>query len=236
MRILKKNNVLIVCFTILLTITQATATNWTISKENSLKVNELFSSKYCDQVISKQVLKICYDYEMKGAKYIEYRLIGSKVNYQNIKKRPKFYTERTLDKNKRSTYKDYTHSGYDRGHLAPDAAFDYDLKSLRKIYTMANIIPQNPKINRYYWIKVEKYAREQAKKLGFVNVLNGVIYNKNPKRIGKNRIAVPTAFWKMISNEKAGFKQCFMYYNHVSSNSGQDFLFDHEFPCNKIQF
>ena len=61
----------------------------------------------------------------------------------SIKKRPSFYTEKNLKKKYRSHTRDYTHSGYDRGHLANDASFDYDKKIVRKTYTMANIIPQH---------------------------------------------------------------------------------------------
>lgn len=82
-----------------------------------------------------------------------------------------------------------------------DASFDYSKKAVRKTYTMANIIPQAPKVNRKTWIKSEKLERKVAAKLGTVNVLNGVVYSSDPKRIGKNQIAVPDAFWKMIYND-----------------------------------
>jgi len=78
---------------------------------------------------------------MKGAKYVAYTLYGDKVNSVNIKKRMGFYTEKNIPAKYRSKNKDYTHSGYDRGHLANDASFDYSKKSLRKTYSMANIIP-----------------------------------------------------------------------------------------------
>ena len=102
-----------------------------------------FNKENCDQIIDKQVFTICYDYKVKGATYVAYTLDGSLVNAVNIKKRSKFYTEKNLPNQYRSHNKDYTHSGYDRGHLANDASFDYDEKVVRKTYTMANIIPQN---------------------------------------------------------------------------------------------
>ena len=111
-------------------------------------INNYINNKNCNQIIDKQVFTICYDYKMKGAKYVLYTLNGSKVNKLNIKKRPSFYTEKNLKKKYRSHTRDYTHSGYDRGHLANDASFDYDKKIVRKTYTMANIIPQAPKVNR----------------------------------------------------------------------------------------
>lgn len=76
---------------------------------------------------------------MKGAQYVAYTLDGAKVNAVNIKKRRSFYTERNLKKKYRSHTKDYTHTGYERGHLANDASFDYDKKdvlSMRLTSTM----------------------------------------------------------------------------------------------------
>ena len=45
---------------------------------------------------------------------------------------------------------------------------------MRKTYSMSNIIPQSQLVNRNTWIKVERYERLVASKLGYVSVLNGV--------------------------------------------------------------
>ena len=180
---------------------------------NATDLLDYINKQNCSQIIDKQVFTICYDYNLKGAKYVVYTLDGRLVNSVNIKKRSSFYTEKSLPKKYRSHTRDYTHSGYDRGHLANDASFDYSEKAVRKTYTMANIIPQAPKVNRKTWIKAEKLERQVASKLGTVSVLNGVVYSSSPKRIGKNQIAVPDGFWKMIYNDEKGYKKCFYYEN-----------------------
>ncbi len=65
-------------------------------------LNDYINKANCDQIIDKQVYTICYDYEMKGAKYVAYTLDGSKVNAVNIKKRTSFYTEKNLPNKYRS--------------------------------------------------------------------------------------------------------------------------------------
>lgn len=80
-------------------------------------LSQYISKQNCSQIIDKQVFTICYDYKAKGAKYVSYTLDGNKVNAVNVKKRSKFYTEKNLPNQYRSHNKDYTHSGYDRGHL-----------------------------------------------------------------------------------------------------------------------
>jgi len=197
-------------------------------------LSDYINKQNCNQIIDKQVYTICYNYKAKGAKYVAYTLDGSKVNAVNIKKRHSFYTEKNLPKKYRSHTKDYTHSGYDRGHLANDASFDYSKKVVRKTYSMANIIPQAPQVNRKTWIKAEKLERSVASKLGKVSVLNGVIYSVNTKRIGKNKIAVSEAFWKMIYNDDKNYKKCFDYENDLSATAKGDKLKSHLVNCNML--
>ena len=207
----------------------------TIASLQATNLNDYINKQNCDQIIDKQVFTICYDYQMKGAKYVAYTLDGSLVNKKNIKKRSSFYTEKNLPKKYRSHTKDYTHTGYDRGHLANDASFDYDKKVVRKTYTMANIIPQAPRVNRKTWIKAEKLERKVAVGLGMVKVLNGVVYASNAPRIGKNKIAVPKGFWKMIYNDKKHYKKCFYYENDNNINVKQDKLKSHLVDCDSLR-
>ena len=185
-----------------------------------------FNKHSCDQVIDKKVFVICYDYNYKAAKAVAYTLYGDKVK-KSIKKRPKFYPEPSLRALYRAEYKDYTHSGYDRGHLANDADFDYSPTALNQTYSLANIVPQTPEVNRRAWARAERYERQMAVKLGSVEVLNIVTFPKDPTRIGKSGIAVPKGFWKKISNDKEGFVRCFYYANDLGTVTKGDILKKH---------
>jgi endonuclease G len=202
----------------------------------STEVSDFINIQNCDQIIDKQVYTACYDYDYKGSKFVAYTLDGSLVNKANIKNRQKFYTEKNIPKQYRSHTRDYTHSGYDRGHLASDASFDYDIKALRKTYSMVNIIPQAPQVNRRQWSKAEDYERLVATKLGTVTVVNGVVYSQSPKQIGANKIAVPDGYWKMIYNDEQGFKKCFYYSNDISKSTTKDKLRNHQVECKNLTF
>jgi len=54
------------------------------------EITDYINQRNCDQVLDKGYYKRCYDYSMKGAKYVGYTLDSSKVNSVNIKKRPRF--------------------------------------------------------------------------------------------------------------------------------------------------
>ncbi len=190
--------------------------------------------KGCDKVIDKQVYKVCYSYKYKGALFVSYTLNGALVNVTNIKKRPSFYSEKNIPIQYRSKSKDYFKSGFDKGHLLSDASIDYDKKILKKAYSMANIIPQYPSINRYTWIKTEKLERKLAVKLKTIKVLIGIIYEDNPQRIGKNKIAVPKAYYKKLYNDDVGYKKCFYYINSIDVVTKGDRLIHHLVDCKSI--
>ncbi|MBL4653698.1 MAG: DNA/RNA non-specific endonuclease [Flavobacteriales bacterium] len=200
------------------------------------EVSDFINTQNCHQILDKGYYQICYDYNMKGASFVGYTLDGSKVNEVNIKKRPRFYPDKAIPRKYRTTSKDYTHNEFkaDRGHLAPDASFDYDQRALKSIYSMANIIPMYKTINRRTWVKAEKYERLVAKKLGKVTVVNGVVYGSNPKRLKKSGIAYPVAYWKMLFNNN-GFERCFYYKNIAIKTSKGDKLRNHAVSCKKLK-
>jgi endonuclease G len=160
-------------------------------------------------------------------------LEGLNVNQENITKRPSFFIEKDLPKDYQVSSDDYIRSGYDRGHLAPDASFDYNNEDLKIIYTMANIIPQDPNVNREFWSKAEKYEREMAVSLGEVKVINLVLFDSKPLYI-KDKIAISKGFIKGIFNSNQGFERCFYYDNFVLFSADKDTLDQHEIACNTV--
>ena len=204
---------------------------------SNLFLHQFFNNKQCDQILRNDgYFTTCYSYKNKGAKYVAYTLEGTKVNLKNIKKRPRFYEDLHIPKQYRSKPSDYTHNFFhaDRGHLAPDAAFDYSHKSLHAIYTMSNIIPQHYSLNRgiHAWRGLEKYGRYLAVKLGKINVLNGVEYSKSPQTIGRDKISIPSAFWKMYYNTSKHFQKCF-YFKNKPEIKGKK-IKDYQINCKKL--
>jgi len=203
---------------------------------NATEIRDFINSRNCDQVLDKGFYKICYNYSFKGALFVGYNLDGDKVNAINIKKRPRFYPDKAIPRQYRTTSKDYTHNEFhaDRGHLAPDASFDWSKKSLHSVYSMGNIIPMYRSINRRTWVKAERYERSMAHKLGHITVINGVEYGSHPQRMRKSGIAYPEAYWKMLYDNH-GFERCFYYKNDSHVKIKGDQLRDHLVDCSKLK-
>jgi len=204
---------------------------------NAASLSNFVNRKDCDQIIDKQLYKICYSYKYKGALFGWVTLYGNLVNKNNIKRRARFYSEKTIAMKYRTKYKDYTGYGkkYNRGHfVVADADFDYNKKALNKAYTMANIIPQAAMVNQKTWIKVEKYGRILAKKFGYINSISIAKYENQSNKIG-NDIVVPTRLYRIYYNNEAKFGKCFMYKNQLNIDYKHDKLKDHVVDCSRMK-
>ncbi len=97
---------------------------------------------------------------------------------------------------------DYSGSGYDRGHLAPNhvIASRYGERAQRETFLMSNISPQRPEFNRQIWQRLEAIAEDDlAQRFGSFWVMTGPIFTEHPQHLpGIKRIAVPAAFYKIL--------------------------------------
>ena len=93
---------------------------------------------------------------------------------------------------------DYAGSGYDRGHLAPAADFNFDRAALEETYYFTNVAPQVPHLNRGAWLDAENEVRRLAAS-GTVHIVTFTVFEDacypGVRRIGKT--TVPTAFVKI---------------------------------------
>jgi len=201
-----------------------------LNEEISYK-EKFINESNCNQIIDNEFIVMCYDYKKKAVKSVSYTLLGDLMNEVNIDKRPSFYVEKTLKSKDRISTTDYTNSGYDKGHMAPDAAFDWSQESLDAVYTLANIIPQAPQVNRRSWAKLEAYVRDKAEDLGELNIVNVVKYGQRSSRMGKNRMAISKGYYKILYNEEENYEECFYYSNKLGVSADKDVLEDHSVSC-----
>jgi DNA/RNA endonuclease G (NUC1) len=115
----------------------------------------------------------------------------------------------------RAELSDYASTGFDRGHQAPagDQTKDEHLKD--ETFFLSNMAPQDPKLNRLIWKKLESMARNWAKGQNGAYIITGPMFY-DPKEeseatatgtikhkvIGRHAIAVPTHFYKIIVAKK----------------------------------
>jgi len=100
----------------------------------------------------------------------------------------------------------YTETSWDRGHLAPNGAMAWDEEAQKRSFSISNIAPQNPAMNRNIWRCFEYSIREWAADSGTTFVVVGTIQGtkkisstRDPNRV---RINVPTHFIAMVYRVK----------------------------------
>ena len=98
-------------------------------------------------------------------------------------------------------HRDYTHSGYDRGHMAPNADFNDNHENALMTFFIANIWPQTPEINRIEWLRTENETRRLASEYLLVRVIITVDEFTEGK-VGE--ISIPSCFKRRVYDLQTG--------------------------------
>jgi endonuclease G len=102
-------------------------------------------------------------------------------------------------KSRSAVHRDYTGSGYTRGHLAPAADMAFDPVAARECFFMSNISPQTRAFNNGIWRELEENVRDWARLNKRIWVVTGPVLSDDLKtKIGENRVSVPQLFYKVI--------------------------------------
>ena len=92
---------------------------------------------------------------------------------------------------------DYRGSGYDRGHLAPDADMP-SREAAEEAFALTNIAPEMAGLNRRSWADLEKSVRRQTRG-GAVHVVTGVLFSGRLRATHDDgRVKVPTTWFKAV--------------------------------------
>lgn len=109
-----------------------------------------------------------------------------------------FQPDEDVPEPRADTY-DYMRSGYDRGHICPAGDNKWSHKAIEQTFLLSNICPQNPELNRGDWNEIEQSCRQWAKRYGRIYIIAGPVFlNQRHRRIGKHKVAVPEAFFKVV--------------------------------------
>lgn len=101
---------------------------------------------------------------------------------------------------------DYRDNVYDKGHLAPAAAFSCNTEMLRQTFSYLNCALQNQYLNRGVWKNLESHERKLAVQNPGAKV-EVLVEFKNSKRLPTGA-TIPSGFYKKITVEKG----IYMYY------------------------
>ena len=100
---------------------------------------------------------------------------------------------------------DYRGSGYDRGHLCPAADMKINDEAMSETFYLSNMSPQTPAFNRGAWAKLEALVRSYIRdRSDTLYVVTGPVFQGDKGNIGKNKITVPSFYYKAVYCPKRG--------------------------------
>ena len=149
------------------------------------------------QVIQRTGYTLSYHAKHKTPQWVAWELTKEETR-GNEERTNEFQPDPDVMGAKVVTY-DYSHSGYDRGHMAPAGDMKWSKKAMQESFYMSNICPQDHNLNTEDWNDLENKSREWARRYGKVYIVCGPIYNgMRNEYIGDHRVKVPDAFFKVI--------------------------------------
>lgn len=113
--------------------------------------------------------------------------------------------------------KDYTGSGFDRGHMAPAADNQCSgPEAMRECFYFSNMTPQYGSLNRGDWKTLEMKTRDLAQSQDSVKIWTGSV--GETKKV--QRLSIPEKCWKVVYIKKTGEFLAYIFNNDQSKANG----------------
>jgi endonuclease G, mitochondrial len=148
------------------------------------------------EVINHTYYTLSYSELHEQAEWVHYRLSPEMIN-GSFKRTNNFRQDKKVSTGS-ATSTDYRKSGYERGHLAPAADMKLSYNMMSESFLLSNISPQNSSFNKGGWKKLEKLVRSWASKSSLYITTGGILTDSTLNKIGRNNVAVPARFYKII--------------------------------------
>ena len=151
-----------------------------------------------DSVYEYTGFTLKYNEALRISDWVAYELTEEEASSKTASRTNRFYSDMTITE-KTAEDSDYLYSRYDRGHLAPAADMRFSKEAMQDSFCLTNITPQKPEFNRGIWAKLERAVRDWVSRDEALLIITGPVFTSDDfARIGKNGVAVPDFFYKVI--------------------------------------
>ena len=197
-----KNNIIMAVFTVLIGMSSAQADD--LSQCSQSFYGGVYP-EFTNPKLSNNTQALCMDgfavmysgvsrTPLWSAEYLDRKRLQQA---KEIDREDSFHEESRLPKSMRAKLSDYSGSGYDRGHLAPNGNMANRSQQYDS-FSLANIAPQSPRNNRYIWRNIESATRYLTQQYGEVYTVTGVAFTDKKTKQLADRVLVPSHFFKAV--------------------------------------
>ncbi len=160
--------------------------------------DDFLPSSTTGQVIKHTYFALSYNEEHEQAEWVAYKLDRDLLRAPNVERTNDFRPDPKVRKASAS-HRDYTRTGYDRGHLAPAGDMAHSIEAMSQTFYMSNISPQIRNFNSGIWRELEENTRYWANKFGELYIVTGPVLTRGIReQIGDNKVSVPDEFFKVL--------------------------------------
>lgn len=163
--------------------------------------------------VKNQTYHIIYSQEFEQPIQISYKIKCNKFSTGyftrsglNFYKDEKIHTSDNLD---------YLNNEWDKGHMAPAAAFNCDLNDLKRTFSYLNCALQHRDLNRGPWKELEAYEKELAIN-NDVTIVIYIDFSRSSKL--PTGATIPTGFSKIITLNGKLFKAYYFPNKSIKEN------------------
>lgn len=174
-----------------------------VSNDDSVdKSFDYYPTSTSNQIIKHDNYTLSYKEEYEQAEWVAYELKRGRYSNQDYQ-RP-FFIEDPMVKTGSADWRNYKNSGYDKGHLCAAGDMKFSKAAFEETFFTSNISPQDREFNSGIWNRLEQKTRYWANKYDGIYVVTGGVLKDNLETIGKEDVAVPDYFYKVLLNKNNG--------------------------------
>ena len=170
------------------------------SPEEGLNIERVISPEgISEQIIQHKGFTVSYNETLLIPNWVCWSLTSEEASAEAVSRTDEFLPDPAA-KGRQADTRDYSNTGYDRGHMAPAADMKWDKEAMIESFYMTNICPQDRELNAGIWLETEQKCRWWAKRYGTVWIACGPLFVRSEaKALGNSDVAVPDAFFKVMA-------------------------------------
>ena len=151
-----------------------------------------------EQILKRTAYTASYNRDTRQPNWVAWHLTSDHVDGPYNRKGLKFREDEEVSL-PRAVDHDYVNSHFDRGHMCPSGDCRWSEDAQRESFLLTNVCPQSHGLNAGDWNEMEQQCRRWAETYGDLYIVCGpLFYNSRHRTIGKNKVMVPEAFFKVV--------------------------------------
>jgi endonuclease G, mitochondrial len=194
--------------------------------EGSTVPEDMLPLSTTGEIVRHRWFVLSYSEPHEQAEWVAYEIRRDRLNENWAERSNNFRPDFDVS-TESATPRDYSGSGYDKGHLCAAADMAFNESAIDETFLMSNMSPQVRGFNGGIWRELEELSRDWARKFKKIYMVTGpVLTQKKLGEIGYTRVSVPAAYYKVLYAPDQHRAIAFMMPNAVSARPVM------EYACN----